>query len=90
MVVALMAITFTSCKEQTVVSGDIPVEVMQLKDLNKFDTVLVINTDNSVYLFENKTNKPIGKYNRITEDLFPLGLFLGFVFTVVVGIAIFA
>lgn len=56
-------IVFVSCTEPTVKKEDLPIEVVQLKDLSKFDTVYQIETDKKIYQFNN-SKEYLGRYNK--------------------------
>lgn len=60
---------FTACTEQTVQKKDLPIEVVNLKETKKFDTLLVIETEKSVYQF-NQNQEYIGKMSKTNEDFF--------------------
>lgn len=73
---------FTSCEQQTIKKSDLPIEVVKLKETQKFDTILSIPTEKKVFLFK-KDTEYIGTYEVINEDslLFYLGLGFGFFIT---------
>lgn len=61
--ILFVVIAFASCTESTVKKADLPIEVVQLKDINKFDTVYQIETDKKIYQFNN-SKEYLGKYNK--------------------------
>ncbi len=77
---------FTACEQQTVKKSDLPIEVVKLKETQKFDTILSINTDKKVYLFD-KQSEYKGAYHVTNNDsmLFYFGLVFGFLFGIVLG-----
>lgn len=66
----LICIVFSlaSCKEnkQTIQKINLPVEVERLKELQSYDTILQIQTNNRVYQFTNKTEY-IGSYEKVQQ-----------------------
>jgi hypothetical protein len=73
---------FSSCTNTTTVEKiDLPIEIVTLKEFNKYDTLLVINSENKTYLFDNKANY-IGAYDK---KINPFGVFLfGVVITLMI------
>jgi len=73
---------FTSCEQPTVKKYDLPIEVVKLKETQKFDTILSIPTEKKVFLFK-KDTEYIGTYKVTNDDsiLFYLGLGFGFFIT---------
>ena len=70
---------FTSCEQPTIKKSDLPIEVVKLKETQKFDTILSIPTEKKVFLFK-KDTEYIGTYKVTNDDsiLFYFGLGLGF------------
>lgn len=76
----------SSCSdEQTLSKRDIPIEVVNLKESQNFDTILQIQTEKFTFQFS-KENEYIGSFRKSE----PIGLLL-FIFTligIILGIAI--
>ena len=66
----LICIVFSlaSCTEnkQTIQKINLPVEVERLKELQSYDTILQIQTNNRVYQFTNQ-KEYIGSYEKVQE-----------------------
>ena len=62
-----VSLTLTSCKEPTVTKSDLPIEVVSLKESNKFDTILQIKTEEKVFNFDQK-KEYISTYNVISKE----------------------
>lgn len=80
----ILLLSFSSCKEESLQKTDLPIEVVNLKEVNKFDTLLVVETKERVYTFENKTEEYQGSYVKNNDYgwvtfLAVVFLFLGFV-----------
>ena len=75
----LVVIGFTACNEPTVKKADLPIEVVTLKEQAQFDTLLVIPTNDYVYVFKPYTKEYVGRYNAKDEsgEAFGAGIFLG-------------
>jgi hypothetical protein len=66
----LLVITgISSCTEQTIIKKDLPIEIVNLKENKKFDTLLVIETEKSFYQF-NEKQEYIGKMNKTYDSFF--------------------
>ena len=63
----LVVIGFTACNEPTVKKADLPIEVVTLKEQAQFDTLLVIPTNDYVYVFKPYTKEYVGRYNTKNE-----------------------
>lgn len=75
--IALLLIGITSCNQSNFHKTDLPIEVVSLKDAQKFDTLYTIQTENNVYFFD-KTNKEyITTINK--ESDFSGGVILGII-----------
>lgn len=86
--IIMCIITFSSCTEQTFKKADIPIEVVTLKEAQKFDTILSIQTGKSIYQFTQK-QEYIGKAykEQKTGGLILFGLLFGIGITfIIVGI----
>lgn len=70
--IALIAsIAVTSCEPvPTNKKTDIPVEVVKLKEIKNFDTLLVINTDKKMYQFDYKstTNDYVTTIDKTNDE----------------------
>lgn len=82
--VAFVLITFASCTHQTVEKKDLPIEVVELKELNGFDTTYTITTDKKVFVFNSK-KEYLGTYmiENSDSELFWLGLLVGLIIIIV-------
>ena len=80
---------FTSCEQPTIKKSDLPIEVVKLKETQKFDTILSIPTEKKVFLFK-KDTEYIGTYKVTNDDslLFYLGLGFGLIITLIVIIIV--
>lgn len=76
--IAILLATLASCDHQTVEKKDLPIEVVTLKESQKFDTIYQIETDKKVYVFS-KTHEYQGVYNKITEETFLFGFICGLI-----------
>ena len=87
--VTFVLITFASCTHQTVEKKDLPIEVVELKELNGFDTTYTITTDIRVFVFDAK-KEYLGTYRVENSDfnLFWLGLLIGLLILLMVVIVI--
>lgn len=83
-------ILFASCGHPTVEKKDLPIEVVKLKEVNSFDTVLHITTDEHVFIFD-KNKEYKGRYSITNEEssLFWLGLVLGLFLLLIITVLIF-
>ena len=58
----ILALSVTSCTKQTIKQNDdISILVDQLRDTDKFDTLLSIESNDKIYYFEPKTNEYVGE-----------------------------
>jgi len=61
-------ILLSSCDTKTVNKKDnYPIEILELKEANKFDTIYTISTEREVYQFD-KNNVYIGTYSKTSAD----------------------
>lgn len=75
-VLVLISSALTSCTTNTITKENLPIEIVSLKETQKFDTILQIESTNKVYVFS-KEREYKGVYKKTYEDGFPLGLFAG-------------
>jgi hypothetical protein len=80
--VLLIAVTLFACTtENHKVETTMPTEIGKMRENHSFDTLLVIQTDKKLYVFDNKTNEY--KYTMEKESdstaAFLGGLFLCFI-----------
>lgn len=70
---------------------DIPVEVVKLKEIKKFDTLLVVNSEKQMYQFDYKTNDYVTTMDKTKDENSPviMGMFFGVILTLIL-VAIFA
>lgn len=65
----LVLFGLTSCEQETVnKKAKLPIEIVNLKEINKFDTVLVINSEDKTYLFKSNKEEYIGAFDNINTD----------------------
>lgn len=86
--VLVITIGLFSCDLPTIKNKDLPIEVVTIKEQNKFDTILTIKTEKYTYLFDKKEYK--GSYKNKSDD-FGLALcliFIFFIFGVFTGLAL--
>ncbi len=77
-----LCVTSCSSEPETIT---LPIEVTTLMSANKFDTVLVVNTQDAKYLFD-KNNQFIEKIPNENQDDIPvwLEIIIGFLFFVLI------
>lgn len=75
----LVVIGFTACNEPTVKKADLPIEVVTLKEQVQFDTLLVIPTNDYVYVFKPYTKEYVGRYDTKdgSKESFLVGIVIG-------------
>lgn len=72
LIIAVLAILSFACETPTIIKSDLPIEIVQLKEANKYDTILSIESTDSYYLFNKK--EYIGKmYKDDNSSFFILG-----------------
>lgn len=83
----LVVIGFTACNEPTVKKADLPIEVVTLKEQAQFDTLLVIPTNEYVYVFKPHSKEYVGRYDAKTDtgEALLIGILCGFFITFVIG-----
>lgn len=77
----LIVVGLSSCEEPNIKKSDLPIEVVTLKDNQKFDTVLVIETEKKLYQFT-KNKEYIGVTDKINES-FSIPFLITFILTIV-------
>lgn len=72
-------ILLISCETPTInKKSELPIEVVSLKEANKYDTLLTINTEDKTYIFDNNQNYKGSMYNNNDEFIF-------FIFGIIIG-----
>lgn len=82
----LATIAVASCSPTpTNKKTDIPVEVVKLKEIKKFDTLLVVNAEKQIYQFDYKTTDYVTTIDKTKDENSPvfLGMFFGAILTLV-------
>lgn len=72
-----LSLMLTSCNENTLKKSDLPIEVVSLKELGKFDTILQIETEKKIFQFT-KAQEYKGAFYKEKET--GLIAFFGFLF----------
>lgn len=81
--VTILVLSSCEHKVKTVVQKDLPIEVVKLKDAKAYDTLLVISTEETNYLF--KKGEYMGAYDNTYEDGAGfIGCLLLFVFLLII------
>lgn len=81
-------VLLSSCETKTVNKKDnYPIEILQLKEVNKFDTIYVIQNEREVYQF-NKNNEYIGTYSKNSSDGLAISLLILLLIIIIVFIII--
>lgn len=79
--ILLTIIILTSCgKDDTIVKRDLPIEISIIKEMNKYDTLLSIQTKDKIYYFD-KREEYIGVMNK-QNDFSSIALFIAFLFII--------
>ncbi len=60
-------LVLSSCEEKIMKQKDLPIEVVKLKEAKAYDTLLIISTEKSNYVFK-KNNEYLGVYENTYLD----------------------
>jgi len=83
LLIILVVVGLGSCNLPTIDKKDeLPIEVVQLREVNQFDTILVIQTDKEVHQFDTKRTYT-GSYNTKSDEL-GAGVILGIILCLVI------
>lgn len=83
LILLITIIIFSSCKEPTINKSELPIEVVNLKEVNKYDTTYTITTSEKVFVFNNK-KEYVGSYHKNQEII--VFVAIGFFMACTVGI----
>lgn len=69
LILIVLSLLIFSCKESTVkINTDLPIEVVKLKEVNKFDTLYSISNTKQTFLFD-KNKEYLGSFDKEYTDL---------------------